>query len=124
MHAGRYVIAGRHGCAAGVVLWVFCAASTAQGQPVGGVEILRGKVAVRTVSDGAIVALDESGDGLVDHVFRIQDHGLLQTPVTLPPTRAHALSWAGHLVVIAPAQGTALHFSIGAEIQIARAGYR
>lgn len=83
---------------------------------------MRGKAAVRTVSGAAIVALDENGDGYLDRMFTIQDSSLELAPVGLSATRAHILSWPGHLVVIAPGPGKALHFSLTTEAKLALPG--
>lgn len=71
---------------------------------------LAGRVVVRSLGDRVVIALAEGPGGLVDYLFVIQTSGL-PAPISFASSAAMVHSWRGHVVVIAPAEKKAFHFS-------------
>jgi hypothetical protein len=92
-----------------------CAASAAFAaplrpvSPLDTVATLRGPVEVRS-EDQAVLVTVGGLDG--DRLFRIETDGQVGPPAAFRSELAQILFWRGHLVVMAPREGKALHFSI------------
>jgi hypothetical protein len=98
---------------------VFCFGIAAQAlaepvrlvSPLDSVETLQGHVDLRSLGKITLLTLSRP-DGTVDRFFRVETSGQKELPGAFAADGAQILYWRGHLAVIAPREGKAIHFSI------------
>lgn len=79
--------------------------------PLDALETLQGAVELNRT--GQVVTVTVRGlDPAADRLFRVETTSLTGLPASFRTPSAEVLFWGGHLVVIAPREGKALHFSI------------
>lgn len=113
---------------AGWCFTLFLAASLASAEPIqvktasplDTLETLQG--AVELSRTGQNVAISIRGlDPAADRLFKVEITSLTGAPASFRTASGEVLYWGGHLVVVAPREGKALHFSIPGFDELPRA---
>lgn len=88
--------------------------------PLDTLETLQGAVELSRTGQNLTVSV-RGLDPAADRLFKIETTSLTGIPASFRTASAEVLYWGGHLVVVAPREGKALHFSIPGFDELPRA---
>lgn len=95
---------------------LFCATAAFAASPrlpdPNAVRTYSGAVNVHTEGTSVIVALSRDAEGSVETIFHVDSRDAARLGLSLQAKAAQVVTWTGHLLVLVPDQGQALHFSI------------